>query len=429
MLRALLCSSWLLLSSLLWSQGFDPNQMLPLDTTVYQEVLPNGLKVYLQYNNEPRDRVTLRLLVKAGSLQEEDDQLGVAHFVEHMAFNGTEHFAKNTLVDFIERSGSKFGADLNASASFSETIYKLQVQSDSLALVDSALQIMADWAGAVSFDPAEVDKERGIIRSEWRSGLSSNQRLQLQTYDALLSGSRYIERFPIGDPVLIDTVTAERLIAFYNRWYQPTNMALVVIGQVDMEWIKERVHQLFIPLNNENDFQPAQYHGLDALPRRSFQVASDDEAPFTRCEIVWQHQRDTIRNTYGAVKRRYIQSIAERILNKRLAALKEEQLPPFTFGYSGFSGLPGGYETYWINTMCKPEEILPALALLTQETKRAAIYGFTEAEIEQEKTAILERARQRVKELDKFSSRTRANRICYKAWTCNQSTLFSEIVP
>ncbi|MEL6655785.1 MAG: insulinase family protein [Bacteroidota bacterium] len=412
MLRALLSCSWLLLvTNLVWGQDFDLNQYLPLDTTVHQEVLPNGLRIFLQHHDEPRDRVALRLLVKAGSLQEENDQLGVAHFVEHMAFNGTAHFAKNTLVDFIERSGSRFGADLNASTSFSQTIYKLQVRSDSISLVDSALQIMADWAGAVSFDPEEVDKERGIIRSEWRSSLSSNQRLQLQTYEALLQGSRYLQRYPIGDPVLIDTVAQERLVAFYERWYQPANMALVVVGQVDMEWVRERVQELFTPLKNKSDFEPAKDYELTTAPRRSFQVASDEEAPFTRCEIVWQHKKETSGNTYKAVKHRYVQSIAERILNKRLAALKEDRLLPYTFGYSGFSGLPGNYETYRINAMCKPEEIFSAFSLLLQETKRAAIYGFTEAEIEEEKTSILERARQSVKELDKLPSSSRAGRI------------------
>ncbi len=385
-------------------------QALPVDSSVKQLVLDNGFTVYLQEHDEPRQRVSLRLLVKAGSLQEEPDQLGLAHFVEHMAFNGTAHFAKNTLIDFIEQSGSRFGADLNASTSFSETVYKLQVKSDSLALVDTALQIMADWAGALTFDPEEVDKERGIIRSEWRSGLSSNQRLQLQAYGALLAGSRYAERLPIGSPDLIDTVKTQRLVDYYRRWYQPENMALVVVGQVDMDWVAQRIQALFTTLE-KREFAPSKHYPLVSTARRSFLIASDAEAPFTRLELVWQHGRDGASDNYGAVRQRYIKTISERIINKRLAARKEQELLPFTFAYSGFSGLPGDYNAYRMNAMCKPDEILPALAVLIEETQRAALFGFSQVEIEQETVAILERAKQTEREWDKFSSSGRAGRI------------------
>ena len=395
---------------LLCAQAFEEGELLPRDSSVTQFVLPNGLTVYLQEHDEPRERVALRLLVKAGSLQEQDDQLGVAHFVEHMAFNGTTNFAKNTLIDFIERSGSRFGADLNASTSFAETIYKLQVRSDSLAVVDTALQIMADWAFGVSFEPEEVDKERGIIRSEWRSSLSSNQRLQLQAYHLLLANSRYGVRLPIGDPVLIDTVPAQRLVDYYQRWYQPQNMALVVVGQVDMDWVKTRGQALFSNQKSKG-FKPAKKYRLSENSRQNFLIASDDEAPFTRWEITWQQAQDTLYNTYEAVRQNYIRSIAERILNKRLAALKEEQLLPYTFAYSGFSALPGNYGTYRMQAMCKPSEIVSSLALLVQETKKAATYGFTEQEIALEKVAIQEQADQGLRELDKFPSANRAARI------------------
>lgn len=395
---------------LLFGQNAVDTEPLPVDTSVRTLVLDNGLRVYLQEHNEPRERVSLRLLVKAGSLQEEADQLGIAHFVEHMAFNGTTHFAKNSLIDFIEKNGSRFGADLNASTSFSETIYKLQVRSDSLPLVDTALQIMADWAGAVSFDPKEVDKERGIIRSEWRSGLSSNQRLQLKAYGALLAGSRYADRMPIGSPELIDTVKTERLVDYYRRWYQPQNMALVVVGQVDMKWVEDRVLTLFQALENDQFSAPDKYY-LPTHPRRAYLLADDPEAPFTRWELVWQHGVDSLQDSYETVRKSYTRTIAERILNKRLAARKEKELLPFTFAYSGFSGLPGNYEAYRMNAMCKPEEVLASLAVLVEETQRAAQYGFSQVEVEQEMLSIRESAKQTEREWDKFPSSGRAGRI------------------
>jgi zinc protease len=400
LLLALACFSWCLS---LVGQSFDPQQLLPEDTSIQVIELPNGFRIFLKAHDEPRDRLELRLVVKAGSLQEEADQLGVAHFVEHMAFNGTEHFEQNTLIDFIEQNGSRFGADLNASTSFTETIYKLEVKSDSLALVDTALQIMADWAGGVTFEPEEVDKERGIIRSEWRSGLSSQQRLQLQAYDELLQGSRYAERLPIGSPALIDTVNAQRLLDYYRRWYQPANMSLIVVGQADMEWIAQRARELFHPLQNQ-EFAPAPTYPLSEKPRQRFLLATDDEAPFTRWEITWQLGRDTATNSYGYLRRQQITQIFGRILNKRLAALREEQVPPFTFASSGFSGLPGQYDAYRISAMCEPDEVMESLALLTAETKRFLAYGASSTELEVEKTAISERVARMIKELDKRPS-------------------------
>ncbi len=385
-------------------------QELPVDSTIQQGVLANGLSYFIRPNNEPQQRAELRLVIKAGSLQEEEDQLGVAHFVEHMAFNGTEKFAQNTLIDFIERNGSRFGADLNAYTSFAETVYQLQVQTDSLALVDTALQVLAEWSNKITFDPKEVDKERGVIISEWRSRLSSNQRLQMQAYQTLLAESRYAQRLPIGSPDLIDTVSSQRLIDFYQRWYQPKNMAVIVVGDVDPTWIITKIESYFSELSN-NDFQPAESYPLDTAQVQRFLLATDDEAAFTRWELTFQLEPQKSDLSLQGLRYQLQRSLFGSLMNKRLAKLKETAIPPFTFAYSGFASLPGNYHSYRLSALGPAEQLNEALYTVMNETRRVVLHGFSEEELAFEKKAMLDQYQQMVKELDKRSSSSIAGSI------------------
>jgi zinc protease len=376
--------------------------ILPLDTTVYHGQLANGLSYYVKAHPEPPQRAEFRLVVRTGSLQEEADQLGLAHFVEHMAFNGTTHFEKNTLIDFLERHGSRFGADLNASTSFERTLYKLQVQTDDAAVVDTALQILLDWASAVTFDPEEVDRERGIIRSEWRSRLSSRQRLQQQTWPVLLQHSRYAERLPIGSVELIDTVATQRLIDYYQRWYQPRRMAIIAVGDFDAPQMVTAIHTRFGTLENTDTTNSPSYR-LDHTPRQSFLLATDPEAPFTRWQV--QYQLDTIPAgpiTTARIRRDLCYNFYGGILNKRLARLREEAIQPFTFAQASFGQLPGRYRSFNLSGFTTPKNVLPALRVIATEVQRVAIHGFTTEELELEKATYLQRVEQYVKELDKL---------------------------
>jgi zinc protease len=194
---------------------------LPIDPNIKIGKLSNGLTYYIRKNQEPKNRAELRLVVNAGSVLETDKQVGLAHFVEHMAFNGTQHFKKNELVNFLERSGVNFGADLNASTSFDETIYELQVPTDSPMVYKQAMQILEDWAHAVSFEPVEIDKERGVVVEEWRLGLGADARLRDKYFPVLLKGSQYAKRLPIGTKANLDTAHYNMLTSFYKDWYRP----------------------------------------------------------------------------------------------------------------------------------------------------------------------------------------------------------------
>ncbi|MDX1942936.1 MAG: pitrilysin family protein, partial [Saprospiraceae bacterium] len=216
---------------------------LPLDASVRIGMLPNGMRYYIRQNAKPEKRAELRLVVHAGSLQEDPDQLGIAHFVEHMAFNGTKNFPKNELIDYLESTGTRFGADLNAYTSFEETVYEIQARTDSLPLLEKGLLVLQDWANAVTFDPIEIDKERGVVVSEWRSRLNADQRMQQHYFPVLYKGSRYAERLPIGKPELIETVSYDVVQRFYKDWYRPELMAIVAVGDFDVKWMEMQLIQ------------------------------------------------------------------------------------------------------------------------------------------------------------------------------------------
>ncbi len=234
----LICLTLLLQQHLLsQEQIFEASDPIPMDPDVIMGTLPNGMKYFIKHNKKPENRAELRLAVHAGSLQEDEDQQGLAHFVEHMAFNGSKNFKKNELVDYLESIGTRFGADLNAYTSFEETVYMIQARTDTLDLLEKGLLILEDWAGGISFDPTEIDKERGVVISEWRSGLSADQRMQQQYFPIVYKDSRYAERLPIGKPSIIESASYETIRRFYQDWYRPDLMAVVAVGDFDVAWM------------------------------------------------------------------------------------------------------------------------------------------------------------------------------------------------
>src|SRR5262245_3745591 len=221
------------------------DSLLPIDSAVTIGRLPNGLTYYIRVNHRPAHRAELRLVVNAGSILEDSDQRGLAHFVEHMAFNGTAHFAKQELVNYIESIGMRFGADLNAGTSFDETVYELQIPTDTAKIVRQAFQILEDWSHAVTFDTTEIRKERGVVLEEWRLGRGAEQRMLDQELPIIFRGSRYAERLPIGTPECIRQCPPEALRRFYQTWYRPDLMAVVAVGDFDPKVIETLIRERF----------------------------------------------------------------------------------------------------------------------------------------------------------------------------------------
>src|SRR5262249_10476524 len=239
--RFVLLAVLLAIASFAAAQVLSLDQALPVEKEITIGKLPNGLQYYVRANKRPEKRAELRLVVQTGSVLEDDDQQGLAHFVEHMAFNGTEHFPKNEIVKFIESVGMRFGADLNAYTSFDETVYMLTVPTDKPETIDRALLILEDWAHNISFEPAEIEKERGVVMEEWRLRRGAGTRTAEKIFPIMFKGSRYADRIPIGLPEIIQHGKPERLKKFYTDWYRPDLMAVVAVGDFDKPAVEKMV--------------------------------------------------------------------------------------------------------------------------------------------------------------------------------------------
>jgi len=232
------------------AQPLDFSAPIPFDTSVKKGVLPNGLTYYIKYNKRPERRADLRLVVNAGSTLEDNDQVGLAHFTEHMAFNGTHRFPKNELVSYLQSMGIRFGPEINAYTGFDETVYMLEVPTDNEELMEKSIQILEDWAHQVTFDSVEIEKERGVVIEEWRLGRGANQRLEDKYLPLLFYNSRYAQRLPIGTKENIEGFRHEVLKRFYHDWYRPDLMAVIAVGDFDTRWVEQKIVQYFssIPL-------------------------------------------------------------------------------------------------------------------------------------------------------------------------------------
>src|SRR6478735_8856067 len=221
------------------------DKTLPVDPAVRTGKLPNGLTYFIRQNKLPANRVSMRRAVNAAAIQEDDNQRGLAHFIEHMAFNGTEHFKPGELVSFLESIGARFGPHVNASTSFDETVYMLEIPTDRAGYVDKGLTVLQDFAGGLSLLPEEIEKERGVVLEEWRGRLGAGSRLTDKQLPVIFQGSRYAERLPIGLPEILKNAPRERLVAFYQKWYRPDQMAVVIVGDLPVAEAEKMVQAHF----------------------------------------------------------------------------------------------------------------------------------------------------------------------------------------
>ena len=219
--------------NMLTAQDEGMDKPIPPDTSIRIGKLDNGLTYYIKYNKKPEKRMEMRLAINAGSICETDAQQGLAHFCEHMCFNGTKNFPSNKMVDMLEEMGVKFGQELNAYTSFDQTIYMVRVPTDSMEWINRGFQVVEDWAHQVTMTGTEIDKERGVITEEWRLGLGADERMQQKYIPVILKGSKYARRLPIGKINIIKSFPYDTLRAFYKSWYRPDLMAVIVVGDID----------------------------------------------------------------------------------------------------------------------------------------------------------------------------------------------------
>jgi len=297
--------------------AFALDRQLPLDPAVRTGRLENGLRYYIRANAKPEDRAELRLVVDAGSILEDDSQRGLAHFAEHMAFNGTRRFARQELVDYLEGIGMRFGPDLNAYTSFDETVYMLQVPTDEVAILERGLDILEDWAQGVTFEGEEIDKERGVVIEEWRGRRGAGARVQDQQFPVLFKGSRYAERLPIGEVEVLESFPHDEIRRFYRDWYRPDLQAVVAVGDFDPVAVERMVRSRFSGLRPPAEPRPRIEAPVPDHDETLFSIVTDPELARTSVSVAWKRDPDP-ELTVADYRRALVESLFFAMLNARL---------------------------------------------------------------------------------------------------------------
>ena len=378
---------------------------IPQDTSVITGTLDNGLKYYIRKNTKPEKRVEFRLVVNAGSVLEDDDQQGIAHFDEHMAFNGTKNFDKNDLVSFLEKTGVDFGADLNAYTSFDETVYMFQMPSDRQGLVDTAFMVLEDWAHNVSYKDEDIEKERGVVHEEWRLGLGADDRMMKKYIPIILKDSRYAVRIPIGKMSVIDSCNPDILRRFYNDWYRPDLMAVIVVGDIDTLYAEEQIKKHFNKLNAPKDERPRTVYNIPDNNEPLIAIATDKEATMTMAAVLFKKEKLPYK-TMANYRRELKFDLYVQMLNARIFEIIQQPDAPFLYAgvdYGGF--LARSKDAYTMYAMVKDNRINDAISLLIEENRRVKQYGFTKEEMERQKAQLSSNLQKAYQEKDKTDSR------------------------
>ncbi len=378
---------------------------LDFDPSVITGQLPNGLRYYIRANSRPENRAELWLAVNAGSLLEDDDQLGLAHFVEHMAFNGTQNFEKQDLVDYLESIGMQFGPDINAFTSFDETVYTLTVPTDDETILKQAFQILQDWAQGVSFEGEEIDKERGVVIEEWRLGRGAQARIRDKQFPVLFKDSRYAERLPIGELEILEAAPHDAFRRFYKEWYRPDLMAVIAVGDFDPEVIKEKIHQHFGVLQGPDIARQRPLYPVPDHEETLFAITTDPEATNTVVSVYYKLEKRT-QSRLGDYRRQLVEQLYHAMFNARLDELRQQADPPFLFAFSTSAGLVRTRDVYMQAAAVKDGEVLQGLDTLLTEVERVDRHGFTQGEFERMKSDFLRRYEQAYAERDKRESST-----------------------
>ncbi|MCO5950671.1 M16 family metallopeptidase [Mucilaginibacter flavidus] len=378
--------------------------LLPADPEVIVGKLPNGLTYYVRKNAEPKNRAELYLVNKVGSVLETDDQQGLAHFTEHMAFNGTRDFPKNDMVSYLQKSGVKFGADLNAYTSFDETVYQLPLPTDSVDVFEKGFNILANWASYVTFDPKEIDSERGVVLGEkLANGKNAQERLSNQTYPILLNNSRYAQRIPIGKEDILKTFKPETIKSFYHDWYRPDLQAVIAVGDFDPARVVELIKRNFSSLQNPANEKPRTVYNVPPTPGTVVKIATDKEFPYTLAEIIVKHPQTSIKNTADLMQSIRVQ-LFNQMLNDRISELTQKPTPPFVYGQSSYGPFIGKQDAFTTIAVSKSGGLETAIKAAVAETERVRHFGFTLTELERAKQTALTGIDNAYRERDKTRS-------------------------
>ncbi|MCL5027655.1 MAG: insulinase family protein [Bacteroidetes bacterium] len=393
----------LFISVFTFAQQANLDEQIALDNKVTFGKLSNGMTYYLRPNKKPEHRASLRLVVNAGSILEDDDQQGLAHFVEHMGFNGTKNFKKHELIDYLESIGMKFGPEVNAYTSFDETVYMIEVPTDSIQTVEKGLQILGEWAHNVAFEDDEIDKERGVIVEEWRLGRGAWARMRDKQFPILFKNSQYAVRNTIGNKEIIENFKHDVLRRFYKDWYRPDLMAVVAVGDFDKDWMEKTIKDHFSKIPDPQAERERKIYPVPDNTETLYAIATDPEATQNNIGIYYKMEIQP-EKTLGDYRRTLIENLYNSMLNSRFQELAQKADPPFIYAMSGNGRFIRSSDVYYLGAMVKDNGIELGLETILREGERVKQFGFTQSELDREKKSMLSRLEQMYNERDKTES-------------------------
>ena len=421
-------------SSLLAQQNL--KDTLPVDPNVKTGKLSNGLTYYIRQNKKPEQKVELRLVVNAGSILENENQQGLAHLSEHMAFNGTTHFKKNDIISFLQSIGVGFGSDLNAYTSFDETVYILPIPTDKPSNIEKGFQILDDWAHNVTDKAEDIDAERPVVLEESRLGKGAQDRINKQILPILFAGSLYADRLPIGIDSIVKNAPYSALRSFYKDWYRPNLMAVIVVGDIDPAKAESLIKKYFGENKNPENEKPRTYADVPPYQKSVAKVVTDKEATSYSFQVHYSAEKVKPDVTLGDYRQDLVKNIFSDILNQRLRELTQKENPPFLYAGCGFSSEARGYESFLAFIGMGKSDSLAGLKAFEEELARVKKYGFTKTELERSKADMLNYIERAFKEKSKTESANYADEYIRNFLTkepipgiANEYNYYKELLP
>ena len=379
---------------------------VPLDEVVRYGKLDNGLTYYIRHNEEPKERASFYIIQNVGALLEDDNQNGLAHFLEHMAFNGTQHFEGKGIINTLEKHGVAFGRNINAYTSFGETVYNMSdVPILHEGLLDTCLLVLNDWSDYLLLTDEEIDAERGVISEEWRTRRNAAFRMRATYFPVLFEGSKYAERDVIGDLDIIKNFEYNTLRKFYHEWYRTDLQAIAIVGDVDVDEVEGKVKELFSKIPAVEDAPERPFFEVPEHEDTKFVVATDKEAPQSSITIYIKHKATKAEDKkLGYLREQYIQNLFNTMIRDRITELLQKGTPPFVVGGVRYGGFLSGYDVLSIMATANPNQEDVALKAIYTEAQRLVQHGFNASELNRAKTNLLTSMESAYKQRDKISN-------------------------
>src|ERR1035437_6013923 len=397
---------WIALSLLvLFTAGINAQQVqpLPIDPNVRYGKLDNGLTYYIRANKEPKQRADFYIAQNVGAILENDNQNGLAHFLEHMAFNGTKNFPGKGIINYLENIGVKFGADINAHTGLDETVYNLSdVPTVRDGIVDSALLVLHDWSSFISLEDTEIDAERGVIREEWRTGAGADRRMWKESNKLQYPGWQYAKRDVIDDTAIINNFNHKAIRDFYKRWYRPDLQAILIVGDVDVDKVEAEIKTLFADIPKKDNAGERPIYPILDNKEPIISVVKDPEARMTRIELEYKHKKlpDEVKLSMNGYVISTVNSLISTMIGNRFDEITQQADAPFVAAYGYYGELVKSEDAFQLLAIPKERKELQGLDAILLEAKKIKRFGFTNSELERAKTDYLKNLEKSYNERD-----------------------------